>query len=585
MATKSEKEAERYAVQLVAILLAVLIAYCCSLAAGRNGTGLGRMIWDTCLHVGCVRKAKFNPATNISEEEFESLVKLTEAIEDATKAAISPEEQDAPLEMLLGDSSQLREQSDISVDDLDESSPGLQRSDSFIERTRRRTGKLAWFLESSGPRRLAALCSIGALIVMCIASAGLSGEYGTLRKIHWAKFVVLHNETTFMNETNVSRVDLNTAIDALENCSGTDFLSALTSDVQSISGIITNIGTDTIVSDDEDCAQERRAVSEIQEALMPYGTTIYLGLRKVAEKTTSGEQEIFNFVDERCSSLITENRCEFCDAALPGTFFTLLGLYAQILGVIFAISRCKDQNNGLCLHLMATFGSILAFSTVNTTPYLFETNCYSHITESRNTLDFSLGNADTLTRVAGLIILCQFVFHVLSQHDPDVPFLAGTPWRYCFDINGECLKKKKPLKENDETEFIQETDEDVIQTPLGPSISFLSRSPMPERHRSFSDLYAQHGESTQGKGAARNINSQLSLSVGADELGHKQDSGESPKVDIDDQSTVGAELDVVEMKQMPKKEGESKRDSLESGASDGSLKLPNLDILTEVSYL
>lgn len=501
MASTDETEAERYALQLGAILLAVLVAYCCSLAAGRRGTGLGTLVWDTLTHVGCIQtKSKGNEledAEEITEQEFEELQmqqaemeyadhdtiiqleaevgmpRISETMDNVSNNSSDQfiVEQPQPSSSEYGNAGQripttrgsqprrstlaslgyrrtssgsggrtsrqtsaesrVSHISTLSAEELEEHITLLERA----HRCCGRGGRIARFCDSKAPRRFAAFCGVGALVLMCVAAAGLSHRFAVLEDIHWARFVVLSNDTT------VNRTDLTTAIDALANCSGEDFFDEAGKPLQSISGVLGGLVSRGLPGS-SNCELQRSILSAEQHRLAKLaGTTIYIGLNRVAEKTIDGNTSAFGFNSGSCNNVMGEDRCESCSAALPGTFFVLLGIYAQVLGAIFAISRFKDKNNGLCLHLMATFGTLLAFSTVNATPWLFERECYREVVHSRNTLLYEKGNADSLTQIAGLIILCQFVSHVLSQHDPDVPFLAGTPWRFCFDIHGQCLKK------------------------------------------------------------------------------------------------------------------------------------------------
>ena len=173
------------------------------------------------------------------------------------------------------------------------------------------------------------------------------------------------------------------------------------------------------------------------------GTTVYLGLRWMAEETNDGEQFDYDFTSENCTRALGAETCAVCKGALPGLFITLLALYAQFLGMWFALIRLKDKLNGLGLHLMASMGGLLAFASVNTSPVLFDVKCFDPITEDYNVLTAEHGSSRRLTGFAAVAALVQFCGHCLAQHDPTIPCLEGTPWQWFFGIEGLCCYKEK----------------------------------------------------------------------------------------------------------------------------------------------
>ena len=155
------------------------------------------------------------------------------------------------------------------------------------------------------------------------------------------------------------------------------------------------------VAGDSACtAIQERVIRERDLLAEEVGTTVYLGLRWMAEETNDGVQFDYDFTSENCTRALGAQTCSVCKGALPGLFITLLALYAQFLGMWFALLRLKDKLNGLGLHLMASMGGLLAFASVNTSPVLFDVKCFDPITEDYNVLVAEHGSSRRLTGFA-----------------------------------------------------------------------------------------------------------------------------------------------------------------------------------------
>eukprot|EP00729_Bicosta_minor_P003360 gene3360-21755_t len=162
-------------------------------------------------------------------------------------------------------------------------------------------------------------------------------------------------------------------------------------------------------------------------------TTRYFGLRGVVVNF-SGAHAVYDY-DEWCelnNTGINKTKCHECgDAVGRLTWSTGLAIYAQIIGILFGISRMKEPNNSLVLHILSSFGAILTVGSTFANLYVFRNKCKDEL-DHQYAIGASLGPAWHLTWSSALVNYIQFLMHLFAKHDPNIPVTAGTPFKHCF---------------------------------------------------------------------------------------------------------------------------------------------------------
>ena len=168
-------------------------------------------------------------------------------------------------------------------------------------------------------------------------------------------------------------------------------------------------------------------------------TTRYFGLRGVVVNF-SGAHAVYDY-DEWCelnNTGINKTKCHECgDAVGRLTWSTGLAIYAQIIGILFGISRMKEPNNSLVLHILSSFGAILTVGSTFANLYVFRNKCKDEL-DHQYAIGASLGPAWHLTWSSALVNYIQFLMHLFAKHDPNIPVTAGTPFKHCFGGPKSC---------------------------------------------------------------------------------------------------------------------------------------------------
>lgn len=78
-----------------------------------------------------------------------------------------------------------------------------------------------------------------------------------------------------------------------------------------------------------------------------------------------------------CNNTLGETICNDCYKQMDVLeILAYTGIYSQLLGALFAISRCKDSNNSILIHVLATGATAIAFSSMLAALIAFHSKCF-----------------------------------------------------------------------------------------------------------------------------------------------------------------------------------------------------------------
>ena len=110
-------------------------------------------------------------------------------------------------------------------------------------------------------------------------------------------------------------------------------------------------------------------------------STRYFGLRGVVVDF-QGAHEVYTY-DQWCelnNTGMNKTLCHECgDAVGRLTWSTGVAIYAQIIGILLGISRLKEPNNSLVLHLLCSSASMLTVSSTFANLYVFRRRCKAEL--------------------------------------------------------------------------------------------------------------------------------------------------------------------------------------------------------------
>ena len=123
-----------------------------------------------------------------------------------------------------------------------------------------------------------------------------------------------------------------------------------------------------------------------------------------------------------CTNTLGDVICNEC-----GTQIDLLevlaytGIYSQLLGALFAISRCKDSNNSILIHVLATGATAIAFSSMLAALIAFHAKCFQRYDQNTQH-DYPdvytfLGPSFALSVAATCCNVIQIITHLTAKHD------------------------------------------------------------------------------------------------------------------------------------------------------------------------
>jgi hypothetical protein len=83
----------------------------------------------------------------------------------------------------------------------------------------------------------------------------------------------------------------------------------------------------------------------------------------MAEESADGEGKTYAFDDPACAAALGEDTCHNCEVALPGLMITGIGIYAQFLGMWFALIRSVFDPPVPSLSSMSSDELIISYSS------------------------------------------------------------------------------------------------------------------------------------------------------------------------------------------------------------------------------
>jgi hypothetical protein len=140
----------------------------------------------------------------------------------------------------------------------------------------------------------------------------------------------------------------------------------------------------------------------------------------------------------RCNATLGHDICMDCYEQVEALeILAYMGIYSQLLGVLFAISRLKDSNNSILIHVLATGATTIAFSAMVVSLFAFYHKCFQRFDESTQEeypdVRSYLGTSFALSACAAVCNCLQISSHLYAKHDRTLPYTAGTPFRFfCF---------------------------------------------------------------------------------------------------------------------------------------------------------